>query len=390
MVPEVRFKGFTDDWEQDNIGSHLILLKDGTHGTHKDFVDGPLLLSAKNIKNGKINISNNERHISISDFESIHKSFRLKKGDILLTIVGSIGQTAIYNGDTHITFQRSVAYLRTKDIDSEFLRFLIMAPHFQKKLKINQVVSAQPGIYLGDIKNISIKYSKNSNEQLLIKNILNSIDIAFTLQQRQLDLYKKLKKGLLQKLFPKEGEKVPEVRFAEFHDDWEQHKLKEVSNRYDNLRIPITASDRIRGDTPYYGANGIQDHVKGYTHDGEFILVAEDGANDLKNYPIQYLNGKAWINNHVHVLQSKSKISDNKFLMNVLKCINIEPFIVGGGRAKLNADSMMKIKIMMPAKEEQKEIGTLLQNLDHFITLQQDKLEELKLLKKYLLQNIFI
>ncbi|MGH2143920.1 restriction endonuclease subunit S, partial [Enterococcus faecalis] len=84
------------------------------------------------------------------------------------------------------------------------------------------------------------------------------------------------------------------------------------ANRYDNLRVPITASKRISGNTPYYGANGIQDFVEGYTHDGEFILVAEDGANDLKDYPVQYVNGKVWVNNHAHVLQAKQSIANNK------------------------------------------------------------------------------
>ena len=82
----------------------------------------------------------------------------------------------------------------------------------------------------------------------------------------------------------------PNIRFAGFSDEWVQRKLGEIVDRFDNLRVPITASEREPGDTPYYGANGIQDYVEGFTHDGEFILVAEDGANDLKNYPVQYVN----------------------------------------------------------------------------------------------------
>lgn len=76
---------------------------------------------------------------------------------------------------------------------------------------------------------------------------------------------------------------------ALFLYSWEQRELGELVTRYDNLRVPVAASERVPGTTPYYGANGIQDYVKGYTHVGEFILVAEDGANDLKNYPVQYV-----------------------------------------------------------------------------------------------------
>lgn len=85
---------------------------------------------------------------------------------------------------------------------------------------------------------------------------------------------------------------------------WEQRKVNEIANRYDKLRVPVASSQRVEGTTPYYGANGIQDYVDGYTHEGEFILVAEDGANDLKNYPVQYVNGRILANNHAHVLQS--------------------------------------------------------------------------------------
>ena len=77
----------------------------------------------------------------------------------------------------------------------------------------------------------------------------------------------------------------------------------------------MAANLRIPGSTPYYGANGIQDYVDGYTHEGEFILVAEDGANDLKNYPVKCVKGRIWVNNHAHVLQGKNEIADNKFCL---------------------------------------------------------------------------
>ena len=185
------------------------------------------------------------------------------------------------------------------------------------------------------------------------------------------------------------SKKVPELRFKGFTDEWEERKLSDIADRFDNLRVPITASDRKPGDTPYYGANGIQDYVEGFTHNGEFILVAEDGANDLKNYPVQYVNGKVWVNNHAHVLQGKKTITDNKFLMNAIKNFNIEPFLVGGGRAKLNADVMMKLNILLPTFVEQEKIGSLFSLLDNTIALHQRKLDLLKEQKKGFLQKMF-
>ena len=128
---------------------------------------------------------------------------------------------------------------------------------------------------------------------------------------------------------------------------------------------------RISGTTPYYGANGIQDYVEGFTHDGEFVLVAEDGANDLKNYPVKCVKGRIWVNNHAHVLQGKQKIADNQFLAFSINRADIESLLVGGGRAKLNAETMMDISLMIPSIDEQRVIGQYISTVDHLITLHQ-------------------
>ena len=164
----------------------------------------------------------------------------------------------------------------------------------------------------------------------------------------------------------------PQIRFKGFTDAWEQREVNEIANRYDNLRVPVASSQRVEGTTPYYGANGIQDYVDGYTHEGEFVLVAEDGANDLKNYPVQYVNGRIWINNHAHVLQSNQN-NDTKFLKYLISSTNIENLLVGGGRAKLNAEVLMKIDLTLPKKQEQIKISTLFDSLDFLITLHQRK-----------------
>ena len=183
--------------------------------------------------------------------------------------------------------------------------------------------------------------------------------------------------------------KQPSYRFAGYTDFWVEKKLGEVADRYDNLRVPVSANERISGSTPYYGANGIQDYVDGYTHDGEFILIAEDGASDLKDYPVQYVNGKVWVNNHAHVIQGKHDLTKNLFLLFAVKRINIEPFLVGGGRAKLNSDVMMKLPLHLSSLPEQTAIGSFFQDIDQLISLQQHKLEVLKEQKKTYLKLLF-
>lgn len=200
--PEIRFKGFTDAWEQCKLGDLLILLKDGSHGTHKNTSEGVYLLSAKNIKNGRINIMPDDRIISWDDYNVIHKNYELQIGDILLTIVGSIGETAIYNLKMKVTFQRSVAFLRPNSkLKNGFLYTLINTDRFQNQLQTKQVVSAQPGIYLGDLASIKITYPKNISEQEKIYNIFKGIEDSITLHQCKLDKLQDVKKGLLQKMF---------------------------------------------------------------------------------------------------------------------------------------------------------------------------------------------
>ena len=170
---------------------------------------------------------------------------------------------------------------------------------------------------------------------------------------------------------------------------WEQRKVQNVADRFDNLRIPVAANLRVHGTTPYYGANGIQDYVDGFTHDGEFVLVAEDGANDLKNYPVKCVNGRIWVNNHAHVLQGKAGIADNSFLAFAISQSDIESLLVGGGRAKLNAETLMSIEFRLPCMQEQYQISEYLTLLDNLITLHQRKCDNLKKIKKAMLEKMF-
>ena len=181
----------------------------------------------------------------------------------------------------------------------------------------------------------------------------------------------------------------PAIRFKGFAEAWEQRKVREIADRYDNLRIPVASNLRTAGSTPYYGANGIQDYVEGFTHDGEFVLVAEDGANDLKNYPVKCVKGRIWVNNHAHVLQGKQETTDNRFLAYAISQADIESILVGGSRAKLNAETLMEVELLLPSKDEQIEIGNYIVRIDRLITLHQRKCDRLQNVKKSMLEKMF-
>jgi type I restriction enzyme S subunit len=125
----------------------------------------------------------------------------------------------------------------------------------------------------------------------------------------------------------------------------------EVANA---ARRPVKASLRVSGDVPYYGANNIQDYVDGYTHDGDYVLIAEDGSASLENYSVQYVIGKFWANNHVHVVRGKQGLN-TKFLYHYLRVVDFLPYLPNKDRSKLTKGEMVKIKVPIPCPSNPKK-----------------------------------
>lgn len=220
-------------------------------------------------------------------------------------------------------------------------------------------------------------------EQEKIANALSKIDQLINDLGALIEKKKAIKQGTMQDLL------TAKRRLKGFTGEWKEKQLKEICERYDNLRIPISAKLRKKGNTPYYGANGIQDYVEGYTHDGEFILVAEDGANSLSNYPIKYVIGKIWVNNHAHVITAKDEKTNNVYLSYALKCVDFESNIVGSGRAKLNADTLMQLSVVIPPTlAEQNAIANILSSMDTEIINLEQKRDKYIAIKQGMMQNL--
>ena len=290
-----------------------------------------------------------------------------EEGSVLVTLQGSIGRVAIMQYKAFVDRTVLIFDKYNADIDKTFWAYII-------KEKFIEEARKAPG---GTIKTITKEVLSDFDlmlpsydEQKMLGKLLHSLDHLITLHQCKCQ--------------------IDGCRFqSPLAITWEQRKVREVTDRYDNLRIPVAASLRVAGTTPYYGANGIQDYVDGYTHDGEFILVAEEGANDLKNYPVKCVKGRIWVNNHAHVLQGKYDCADNQFLAYAISQADIESLLVGGGRAKLNAETLMGIDLLLPNKAEQIRIGKYLAQLDNLITLHQRKYDKLTNVKKSMLEKMF-
>ncbi|GJL96833.1 MAG: putative type I restriction enzyme specificity protein [Hyphobacterium sp.] len=156
----------------------------------------------------------------------------------------------------------------------------------------------------------------------------------------------------------------------------------EIANRG---RKPVKSSLRVAGDTPYYGANNIQDYVEGHTHDGEFVLIAEDGSASLENYSIQYATGRFWANNHVHVVRGNDQIN-TRYLFHYLCITNFQPYLSGGGRAKLTKGRLVEVPVPIPCPEEPEKSlaiqGEIVRILDSFTELTAELTAELEARKK--------
>ncbi len=378
-APALRFKGFTNDWEQRKPGDFLVESKIiGHKGDKAKKLTVKLWGKGVQEKQDILSGSANTQYY-------IRKSGQLMYGKLdFLHAAFGIVPSQLNNYESTIDSPS----FDVKSANSIFLLNLFLRKKFYLYYgeRANGSRKAKR-IHEKDFLVMPIKMPE-INEQNKISNLIEIVNNRITLQQRKLRQLKLLKNALLKRMFT--AKKSPTLRFRDFSKDWKLHKLQDITDRLDNARVPVTASKRIAGSTPYYGANGIQDYVKGYTHDGEFLLVAEDGANNINDYPVICAKGKIWVNNHAHVLQAKNKKIDILFLMYALKFLNMKKYLVGGSRSKLNAETMMKLALKLPELDEEHNIGVLIKNMDVLITQYKSRIQKINKFKQFLLQNMFI
>lgn len=359
--PKIRFKGYNEDWEQRKLGDVLSLLKDGTHGTHRDAESGPLLLSAKNIKNGTVQWDESDRRISEDEYNIIHSNFRLQKGDVLLTIVGSIGEVAILSQSEGVTFQRSVAFLRPSDeICSEFLYSEIQGQKFQKELNDRKSTSAQPGMYLGDLGAIPIEFPTSDEEQMQIGSYFSTIDHLITLHHRKRVILKKTKVS-----------------------DWEQRKLGEVFEQTTNFvnlskdDIELWSLTVEDGLTP-----------KSERYNREFLVKKDTNFKEVRPGDIVYnpmnmtlgavgyngMSKSVAISGYYTTMITKDG-NDSYYINTWLKspqAISLYKIYATGSlieKQRVQFPTLSTIPAVFPKYEEQHKIGCYFEAIDHLITL---------------------
>ena len=188
-------------WNFKKLIDLSVFIKDGTHGSFQDYENGIPMLSAKDIQYGEIILNNNPRTISFSDYKSIHSTYKIQKEDILLTIVGTIGRTAIVKTDEIFTLQRSVAIIRPKEwVNPPYLCYYMNSSSFQKSLELAVNASAQGGVYLGSLNKINVLIPEDVTIQIQIAENLKAIDKKIIVEKKYLNKLQKIKTGLMQDL----------------------------------------------------------------------------------------------------------------------------------------------------------------------------------------------
>lgn len=391
-VPRLRFQGFAGEWERKTLGElgHCVSGV-GFPESEQGGVNGIPFFKVSDM-----NLSDNEVILKKANHYVTEVQIAKRKWQPIEQLpcifFAKVGAALLLNRK-RLVYQHflldnnTMAFIMNNGLNDYFIKTLFDTIELPELAQ----TGALPSINAKDVENVSVLIPPPPEEQTALGDFFRRLDETLAQARARLAKTQQLKRAMLAKLFPAHGETAPKLRFKGFSGDWERKVLGEVVNVFDNLRIPVAENARIAGSTPYFGANGIQDYVDGFTHDGEFVLIAEDGANDLQNYPVQYFNGKGWVNNHAHVLQGKPEFLNNLFLFSRFQSMDISRFLVGGGRAKLNGSTMLEIEIEFPKdKKEQTAIGNFFQKLDQTLALQSAALEKLTRLKKALLAAMLV
>ena len=389
--PRIRFKGFTEDWEQRKLDELTISIGDGLHGTPKYDENGSYyFINGNNLVDSKVSVTEETKKVA---FEALsNDDRRLDSTSILMSINGTIGTLARYNNE-NIMLGKSVAYITPKNINRDFLFYQLQGNVIQSYFYKNLTGTTIKNLGLGTIKN-AIVMSTLSEEESKIGQFFYKLDQYITLHQRKLEKLKLAKKALLQKLFPKNGSQFPEIRFKGFTDAWEQRKLSDITeivmgqspssknytdNPNDNILVQGNADLKDGKVVPRLWTKEI---TKTIDKDGIILTVRAPVGDVAKtDYKVVLGRGVAGIKGNDYIYQFLQKLQNNRYWVSLSSGSTFE---------SINSNDIKDLIIDIPSIEEQTKISMLLNNVNSIITLHQRKLDKLQDVKKGLLQKMFV
>ena len=393
-TPKLRFKGFTDAWEQRKLGEFTISYSGGTPSVGiKEYYNGQIPF----IRSAEINSEITELFLTEEGLKN--SSARLVDvGDILYALYGAtsgeVGRARLKGAVN----QAILVIKPHKEYDSEFLTNWLRK---NKESIVETYLQGGQGNLSGTIVKELLVCSPSHTEQEEIGSFFYNLDSLITLHQRKLDRLKNVKKSMLDKMFPKDGEVVPEIRFKGFTDAWEQRKLEEIVDSYSGGTptagkseyyggtIPFIRSAEVNSDTTelFLTEEGLKTSSAKMVNKGD-ILYALYGATSGE-VGLARLDGA--INQAILDIKPHEDY-DTHFIMNWLR--KSKESIIGtylqGGQGNLSGTIVTSLMVDCPDYDEQKRIGEFFTNIDKLITLHQRKLDKLKNIKKSMLDNMFV
>ena len=387
-APKLRFNGYTNDWERKKLGIYVPITM-GQSPNSKNYTSNP---RDNILVQGNADLYNN-RVLKRTFTTEVTKT--ADKDDILMSVRAPVGDIA-RNQYESIVIGRGIAAIK----GNNFLYYQLEKMNdsgFWKKYIAGSTFESING---KDLKSSDI-YISNYKEEKSIGNIFQTLTKTIQLHERKCEELALIKQALFQKLFPKKDEVIPEVRYKSFSAAWEQRKLGGVAKFYSGGTPSVGVSDYYDGTIPfirsaeinststelYLSELGLQNSSAKMVHRGD-ILYALYGATSGE-VGISKINGAI---NQAILAIIPHKGYNSEFLEQWLRK-NKEAIIktyLQGGQGNLSGAIVKQIKVSFPSFDEQQKIGKSFQKIDSLITLHQRKLEKLKQLKKFLLQNMFI
>ncbi|MGL5042956.1 MAG: restriction endonuclease subunit S [Culicoidibacterales bacterium] len=408
--PEIRFKGFDDDWERRELGDVSDSLEYGLNASAKpydgenkyiritDISESMRIFNKRDITSPDINLEKSEKYL-------------LKEDDILFARTGaSVGKTYRYSKtDGKVYYAGFLIRARiNKNNNSEFIFQNTLTGKYKTFIKVTSQRSGQPGVNAQEYSSFRL-FVPDLEEQTKIGQFYKTLDNTINLHQRELEALKTTKKGFLQKMFPKDGENVPEIRFPGFTDAWEQRELGKMGTTFTGL------SGKTKKDFDH-GEGRFVTYMNVYSNPISDINMVSSIEIDDKQFEVQFGDvffttssetpnevgmSSVWLNDMKNIYLNSFCFGyrpniefDLYYLAYVLRASRVrEQFILlaqGISRYNISKIKAMDILVDMPQIDEQVKIGSFFKNLDDTITLHKQELDYLKATKKGFLQKMFV
>jgi len=387
--PKIRFKGFTEDWEQRKLNEIALFNPKEELPDEFEYVDLESVVGTEMLS-----------HRTETKQSAPSRAQRLARmGDLFYQTVRPYQKNnyLFEKIDKHYVFSTGYAQLRPL-VNGYFLLSIVQSECFVKIVLDNCTGTSYPAINANALSNIEVYFPINSEEQKQIGEYFRSLDHLITFHQRKCDETKKLKKYMIQKMFPQNGMKVPKIRFKGFTVDWEQRKLGDVFQEYSEKNHPefqvltiIQGGGTVLREESDRNLQYDKLSLSGYKMvcENDFIVHLRSFEGGLEKSNHNGLISPAYHTFHGDNIDSRfyySYFRSYEFIKHKLV-----PHVYGirDGRS-IDIDGIKTIKIPYTSCDEQKKIGDYIESLDTLIILHQRKCDELVKIKKYMLQNMFV